>query len=183
MSSDYTSVCGLFFWIKVVLSMMIALGIIGFQGYLVYRSHLKGSAISSFINSPDEIQILGNDNCNAMSTLARLEPKSGQFLWGMSVQWDVDTAIQLTNRLKKTVAIFNTFLNINNTHQEIDILNWQAQEVQRLGGMLEVSVFPTIDLKDLTDMALYKLAVQMRKINLYYGVPVYLRFAPEMNGN
>ena len=183
MSSVARSLCGLFFWIKVLLAMIIAFGIIGFEGYLVYHSHRNGATISSFINSKDEIIAPEGKECKASGTLARLEPESDQFLWGMSIQWDVDTAIDLTGRLGKTVPIFNTFININNTDQEIDILNWQAQQVQKLGGMMEVSIFPNIEMGDLTDACLYKLAAQMRKVNLYYGVPVYLRFAPEMNGN
>jgi hypothetical protein len=141
--------------------------------------------MNSFINSPNQIElptVKSNLNCDASLSKARLEPDDDQFLWGFSVQWDVDDAVRLSNRLGKTAPIFNTFININNTHYESDILNWQSQQVQRLKGMLEITVLPTVKISEISDEMLYRFATQMRKINSYYGVPVFLRFGPEMNG-
>lgn len=174
------SMCGILFWIKVAFAIILSLAIAGFQSYLIYYSHNNAKTISQFINSAAEIQFPSSPlgiECNAEGIKARLEPADDQFLWGFSIQWDVDDAIKLTERLGKTAPIFNTFIKVDNNEHQVDILNWQAQQVQKLGGMLEVSVFPIIPLDDLTDLALYKLAAHMRRINSYYGVPVYLRFA------
>ena len=176
-------VCGIFFWLKVLLAVLLVLSILTVETYMVYIGHSLSYSMKEFVNSADEIAISGSDlKCHFKGNVARLEPANDQFLWGMSIQWDVDDAIRLTNRLGQTVPIFNTFIKINNTDQEIDVLNWQAQQVQKLGGMMQVSIFTNISINDVTDLALYKVAAQMRKVNAYYGVPVYLRFCPEMNG-
>ena len=165
--------------------MMFSAAIYGLQTFLVYRKYQEGKSVQEFVSSAAAIQFpasRSDQRCFYRKNKARLEPDDDQFLWGFSVQWDVDDAVRLSNRLGKTAPIFNTFININNTHYESDILNWQSQQVQRLKGMLEITIMPNIPVGDLTDLTLYNLAVQVRKINSYYGVPVFLRFAPEMNG-
>lgn len=183
---NHRSICAVFFWIKVYFSVLIVVTCIALQSFLIYRSHANGMTVSSFINSPNQIQLpsIGSDlRCDASLYRARLEPEFGQFLWGMSIQWDVDDAIKLTNRMGKTVPIFNTFININSTDFQVDILNWQAQQVQKLGGMLEITLLPKELISKISNQMLYRFATQVRKINSYYGVPVFLRYGPEMNGN
>ena len=41
---------------------------------------------------------------------------------------------------------------------------------------------PTQPIAEISDEILRLFAIQMRKVNSYYGVPVYLRYGSEMNG-
>jgi len=151
--------CSIFFWIKVYFSLLIVITCIALQSYFIFLSYANGISIASFINSPNQIQlpsIRSDLRCAASLYRARLEPENDQFLWGMSIQWDVDDAIKLTNRLGKTVPIFNTFININRTNFEVDMLNWQAQQVQKLGGMMEITLMPKVLISEISNELLYR---------------------------
>lgn len=55
--------------------------------------------------------------------------------------------------------------------------------MQEQGGMLEITLQPTVRADELEFDILQKYAKFMRKINSKYGVAVLLRFMHEMNGN
>ena len=59
---------------------------------------------------------------------------------------------------------------------------WNAQEVGKVGAILEITLIPTVDVELIPDSTLYKFAQLMRHVNSLYGTPVLLRFMHEMNG-
>ena len=106
---SYRDLCGILFWIKFSVALIICLTMFGLQAYLVYKKYTDAQMISYFLALGAEIQLPSLDSalsCDASTSKARLEPDDDQFLWGFSVQWDVDDAIKLTDRLGKTAPIF-----------------------------------------------------------------------------
>ncbi|KAJ3300390.1 hypothetical protein HK104_001354 [Borealophlyctis nickersoniae] len=123
---------------------------------------------------------------------SRLEPPTGTFWFGFDLQWDRDSPDKLVERLGLRPAVFNTFINLNETDFERDIINWQAQLASFHGAVLEITLVPNdnrpdraapLDIKDIPDDTYYAVAMQMRYINSLYGTPVLLRFGHEMNGD
>ncbi|KAJ3273458.1 serine palmitoyltransferase, long chain base subunit [Terramyces sp. JEL0728] len=122
--------------------------------------------------------------CYHETTRARLEPPPDKFIFGFSLDWAIDHPQALRDRLGgPAVPLMNTFVKINNTGYEENIIEWQAQLMQEQGGMLEVTLQPTIRADELGTDILQQFAIFMRKVNSKYGVPVLLRFMHEMNGN
>ncbi|KAJ3223833.1 hypothetical protein HDU78_011176 [Chytriomyces hyalinus] len=64
-----------------------------------------------------------------------------------------------------------------------DLLNWFGSECGRTGSMLELTMQVGATLDTVTQDMYDALATSITKINTGYGVPVYLRFCHEMNGD
>ena len=87
--------------------------------------------------------------------------------------------------------MFSTFININETDFQKTSIDWMAQEAQKAEAMLEITLLPNdprpdrptpLRIEDIPDDTLYAFAMQMRRVNSIYGVPVFLRYVHEMNG-
>jgi hypothetical protein len=76
----------------------------------------------------------------------------------------------------------SSFININETDFQLNTIVWNAQEVGKVGAMLEITLIPTVDVELIPASTLYKFAQLMRHVNSLYGTPVLLRFMHEMNG-
>ncbi|KAJ3024544.1 UNVERIFIED_CONTAM: hypothetical protein HDU68_008027 [Siphonaria sp. JEL0065] len=82
----------------------------------------------------------------------------------------------------------NTFMDMapgsfNGQGYDSAMLDWFAQEVGRVGGILELSMQPNASLSTFTSDMYEKLATQLLEINTKYGLPVFLRYGHEMNGD
>ena len=121
--------------------------------------------------------------CSHSPELARLEPADGSFIWGFDLQWDRDLPSALVQRLGKNPTYFNSFINLNATDFQQEIIIWNAQQCEKVGAMLELSIIPTIPIETIPDVLYTQFALTMRHINSMYGVPVLLRYMHEMNGN
>lgn len=62
------------------------------------------------------------------------------------------------------------------------MFDYFAQEVSRIKGILQISVMPT-DMANIPDQAYTSFADHCYRINRNLGVPILLRYGPEMNGN
>ncbi|KAJ3063015.1 hypothetical protein HDU98_001117 [Podochytrium sp. JEL0797] len=65
------------------------------------------------------------------------------------------------------------------------MFNWFGSEAGKVGAMLEMSLNPTEspDIGDITADMMRGFAQQCQHINEEYGVPIYMRWAHEMNGD
>jgi hypothetical protein len=63
-----------------------------------------------------------------------------------------------------------------------NMIEWQAQETQKIGGMLELTLMLTVSPEFIPEAQYGEFAKFMRMVNTKYGVPVLLRFMHEMNG-
>lgn len=57
-----------------------------------------------------------------------------------------------------------------------------SQLVGELGGVLEVTLMPTIAINQIPDSFYPAFAIFARQMNSKYGVPIILRFMHEVNG-
>ncbi|KAJ3106779.1 hypothetical protein HK100_003682 [Physocladia obscura] len=127
------------------------------------------------------------------STFARLEPDlNGAMMLGMSLDWSFDLPSYMVNKMSPSgymPAVYNAWLDItpglfNGTGFDGDMLNWFGTEVGLVGGMLELSVNPqTANVSQITVPMMQALAEKCQIINEQYGVPIYLRYGHEMNGD
>jgi len=60
---------------------------------------------------------------------------------------------------------------------------WNGQQCAKVGAMLEITVLPKVLIETIPDVLYKEFALTLRYINSQYGVPVFLRFGHEMNGN
>jgi hypothetical protein len=63
-----------------------------------------------------------------------------------------------------------------------NIIEWNVQLTQKVGGILELSLQPDVRADQIQDEFYTNFALFMRRMNSQYGVPILLRFMAEMNG-
>jgi hypothetical protein len=68
------------------------------------------------------------------------------------------------------------------TEFQPNMIEWQAQEIQKIGGLMELTLMLTVSPEQIPPQLIRDFARFMRMINSKYGVPVLLRFMHEMNG-
>lgn len=174
--------------------MLIVLSLISAYSWLIYRVRVYSLYSLTLVPPPPaaiEFPDVGQVdpqapqalNCAHEEGLARLEPPDGDFIWGFDLQWDRDLPTELVSRLGQRPTFFNSFINLNATDFEKNIIVWNAQECAKVGAMLEITVIPKILIETIPDILYQEFALTMRYINSQYGVPVFLRFMHEMNGN
>ena len=187
----YQSMCICFFWIKAFLAIFIALFGIGIQAFIIYDKYwfaLRNptTAIFEGLVKIPTVYDKNSSVCfhDSSAGLARLQPPGDSFLFGFHLQWDRDNINSLNQRIGKQPAIINSFVHINNTDFQIDMINWKANMIkQQKGTIFEISLMPSADIEQISDEQLYAFAVHMRHVNSYYGLPVLLRYMHELNGN
>ncbi|KAJ3040458.1 hypothetical protein HDV00_010895 [Rhizophlyctis rosea] len=175
---------------------------LGYMSLLVYQRRSWALAHPKvWVPPPPEgsVAIPIDGSCSFAPTTGqgnRLEPMDGDFLFGFDLQWDLERPSDIVNKMgsKYRPLIYNTFIDINETDFQRFNIDWMAQEAKKAGAMLEITLLPQDNRRDrpannplkvenIPDDLLYAFALQMRRVNSYYGVPVYLRYEHEMNGD
>jgi hypothetical protein len=140
-----SSVCSFFFWIKVSLSLVFALLAIVYQVNLVWNLRLQALQSHRPIIPIPDAKDLNASKCYFTSrSKARLEPPDQSFLWGFHVQWDRDTPNSMVSRLGNQPAIYNSFIKMTNDDFQRDMIIWNAQEVGKQDGILEITLMPEV---------------------------------------
>lgn len=67
-------------------------------------------------------------------------------------------------------------------HEVKDVYMWSAMLIRGTGAIMSMTVIPTLPLDAYTNQTLISLAAKCKEIN-EMGIPILLRFAPDMNGN
>ncbi|KAI8903567.1 glycoside hydrolase superfamily, partial [Gorgonomyces haynaldii] len=116
--------------------------------------------------------------------------------FGAAIDWQVDDPQNFNREIKKQAAIQEStfylddqdFLvsgNVNSSgiiHQVEDRVSWTAALIRGTGAVMGMTVIPQVPLQNISLQSFKKVAEKCKMVN-EMGVPVMLRFAPEMNGN
>ncbi|KAJ3406569.1 mannan endo-1,4-beta-mannosidase [Chytriomyces confervae] len=186
------------FWLKATFALALSLTGLFYLSWRVYDLHTKASNPSGS-DSPNILQPVTivdpgtgkvAESCMYTdTTFARLEPQfTGKMMPGFHLDWSYETPTVMKKKLNDfTPAVFNTFMDLipgtfSHGFNE-DLLNWFGSECGRTGSMLELTMQVGATLDTVTQDMYDALATSITKINTGYGVPVYLRFCHEMNGD
>ncbi|KAJ3056069.1 hypothetical protein HK097_008197 [Rhizophlyctis rosea] len=180
--------CTCLFTIKATFSLLLALTALGGLSYRVWDLHRIGLELRQFNEWRTKPVVFDPTGVSCDSTRtgrARLEQKEGMMI-GYSLDWKRDVPLDIASRVGGLRgAISNAFLQVNpdaNPPYNTAMLAWHAQAVQQMGGILEIT-FEVLDLTRMTDAVYEQMAQQLREINEKNGVPVFLRWCHEMNGD
>ncbi|KAJ3182449.1 hypothetical protein HDU87_008613 [Geranomyces variabilis] len=120
---------------------------------------------------------------------------SANVYFGASIDWSQEDPQSFNRALGRNAAIIDGYFMISDTlerannvnssgisHQIPDYYNWTAGLVGGTGAIMGITVMPYKGLGNVSVQAMLQLGEKCREINAF-GVPILLRFAPEMNGN
>ncbi|KAI8613697.1 glycoside hydrolase superfamily [Chytriomyces sp. MP71] len=192
--SDHDKLCFKLFWAKVAVALTLSNGGLFYLSWRTYDLHSRASAPST-PNLLPPVAILDRSgkalaSCayRPDSGYARLEPQTPRRMVGFSLDWSYDLPSAIVKKLGGySPPVFNTFMNfapgLNGVGFDNASLNWFGSECGKTGSMLELTLQPSAPLSTLTDDMYDTLAQELFNINTYYGVPVFLRYGHEMNGD
>ncbi|EGF79028.1 hypothetical protein BATDEDRAFT_35503 [Batrachochytrium dendrobatidis JAM81] len=116
--------------------------------------------------------------------------------FGASIDWDNNDPENFNNDFGHAAAIQDSFFymtssalltsaNVNSSgilHTVSDSFAWTAALIRGTGAIMGVTVIPLAPLSSIQNDVLVSLARKCKSINSI-GVPILLRYAPQMNGN
>jgi hypothetical protein len=156
---------------------------LGYQGYLTQQLYVRGKKLADQQLGP--VTIDPNSAECQFNGGSRLEPPTGRIILGFHLDWSQTTPEQLRDKLGSTPGISNAFLRFDPTiakYVDYEMLEWHAQQVRLVGGALAMTFEPS-SLGQITDQMINELAEKCLMINSKYGVPMYVRWGHEMNGD
>jgi hypothetical protein len=115
------------------------------------------------------------------SGLAKLEPVSGTY-FGVSLDWEHDSAIVFNQRLGKQAAVYVGFFSFPFDSTQSGYLDYFMQQVLEQKGLALITLEPFGGLQTITEAVAQDLGVRLAQYNKQ-GIPVLVRFAHEMNGS
>jgi len=116
----------------------------------------------------------------AQTTLNRLEPASGTY-FGASLNWADDSAASYDQRLGRQAALFVQFFNFPFADGDLATLDDLIDQCQAQGAMALITLEPNAGLDAVTPQLAADLGDRLAEYNAR-GVPLFVRFAHEMNG-
>ena len=122
---------------------------------------------------------------NGASGKARLEPPEGSFFLGFSPLWiNGELPQDIKSRLGGfSPPLFNSFIALDPKGFSPNLIEWNCQLVAEMGGILELTLQPTMKASEIPEGFYDEFALFARKMNEKYGIGILLRFMHEMNGN
>jgi beta-mannanase len=130
--------------------------------------------------SPSQTTVAPPASC-AVNSLAALVPGNGVY-FGVNLDWDNDSPAGYTERLGHAPAVYVLFAEFPLSEDALGYVSHIADEVKALNGMLMLTLEPQSGLDAVTPESARTLGGQLHDLNAR-GVPLYLRFAHEMNGS
>lgn len=110
-----------------------------------------------------------------------LEPPNGSY-FGVHLDWEHDSAVAFSQRLGTSAAVYGAFFKFPFDDEErINLDNFITQVAQQRAIAL-IALEPRDELDTVTPLAASDLAQLLAKYN-ESGIPVFVRFAHEMNGS
>jgi hypothetical protein len=133
---------------------------------------------------------LNNINLNPAFSLAPIRnatpivPSSGIY---MGIWWDWfnrDTPSNINTRLNRDVPVYHMSMGIGSGGLDIWTMDSVISQVIQTGtgAIFYIAVFPTVALDLISATAIENFAIRLLKLT-GTGRKVWVRFAPEMNGN
>lgn len=177
-------ICNTIFTLKASAAIILGSMALAFNGYKVYDLYNTAQAILSQRLAPISID---PNSCRAPTGgLARLEPPTdSQVMFGFHYDWIKDNPVNLSPKLGFYPAVSNAYLVMDPSLSptfNYSLFEWHAQEIQRIGGIMAMTMQPTV-ISNISDAQIEELANQCLRVNTVYGVPLFMRFAHEMNGD
>jgi hypothetical protein len=119
--------------------------------------------------------------CSGSSTGVLLEPRDGVY-FGVNLDWDHDTPASLVHRLGRSPALYVAFAAFPIEGRAAGFIDGIVAELKEQHAALMLTLEPNGGLSTVTDAAVAELAGRLAGYNRE-GVPIFLRFAHEMNGS
>ena len=138
---------------------------------LVTSSASSASAAASFGAAP-----------SAAPGQARLQPSSGAY-FGLNLDWGNETVTQASDALGRTPAVWVQFTNFPLDDGARANVEAFVEQVAAVGGMALLTLEPQAGLTGVTDEAAADVADLLARAWTDHGVPMFVRFAHEMNGS
>ena len=114
--------------------------------------------------------------------LARLEPEDGAY-FGLNLDWGSETALEATERLGRTPAVWVQFARFPLDAGSRGNLDTFIEQVAEVGGLALITLEPHDGLAAVTEEAAVELADLLAGYWADHGVRSFVRFAHEMNGS
>jgi len=118
----------------------------------------------------------------AQAPRSRLEPYRGVYL-GVNLDWGNDSAAALTNRLGGSPAVYVQFVHFPMTADDRIYLEAFVDQVAQQGAYALITLEPFDGLGAVTPDVIEDFASRVQFYADQRGVPVFVRFAHEMNGS
>jgi hypothetical protein len=131
----------------------------------------------------------------SLPVLLDLHNSSTGVYFGAGLDWSIDDPEHFNLDVGVSASIQDVVFFMNQTfttggsvnssgylHQVDDVFSWTAALIRGTGAIMSITVIPTIPLTQVNQTGLHLLATKCKDVN-EMGIPVLLRFAPDMNGN
>jgi hypothetical protein len=119
---------------------------------------------------------------------------SSSVYFGVHMDWSLDDPEFFNNRLGYAASIQDVVFfmtetlelkgKVNSTgfiHEENDVYIWTANLIRGTGAVMGITLIPTVSLDKILQGTIESLVMKCKEIN-DMGIPILLRFAPDMNG-
>ena len=121
-------------------------------------------------------------SCRGSSTGALLEPRDRGVYFGVNLDWDHDSPTSLADRLGGSPALYVAFAPFPLEGSAAGFIDATVGGLIGQHAALMLTLEPNGGLSTVTDTAVAELARRLAGYNRE-GVPIFLRFAHEMNGS
>ncbi len=112
---------------------------------------------------------------------APLVPDEGIY-WGVELQWELENPASFNLNFGKDAALFGGSFDFPLTADGETALTRVLNQISAQRAFAVVTLNPTVPLSDITDSMADDFASRLAATSTRFGVPVLVRFAPEMNG-
>ncbi|KAJ3016589.1 UNVERIFIED_CONTAM: hypothetical protein HDU68_012139 [Siphonaria sp. JEL0065] len=163
-----------------------------FTSLLALASTAMAATLSPTVQIADSTgKALSSCAYNPASSLARLEPPlQDKLMLGISLDWSYEVPTASVKKMNGyTPAVFNAWLDMipgtwGGLGYDNNTFNWFGSEAGKVGSILELSLNPKVDnISSITVQMMTDFSKMCQFINQYYGTPIFLRWAHEMNGD
>src|SRR5437879_7120709 len=121
-------------------------------------------------------------SCPGASAGALLQPPNGGVYFGVNLDWDHDSPTRYVRRLGRRPALYVAFAPFPLPGSAAGFIDGIVGGLVRQHGALMLALEPNSGLGAVTEAAATGLARRLAGYNRE-GVPIFLRFAQEMNGS
>lgn len=111
-----------------------------------------------------------------------LVPDTG-FYWGVDLQWDKENPASFNSDFGENAALFGSSYAFPLTVDGETALTRSLNQISAQGAIAVITLNPSVPLSDITPSMADGFASRLAATSTRFGVPVLLRFAPEMNGS
>jgi hypothetical protein len=111
-----------------------------------------------------------------------LAPENG-FYWGVDLPWDKENPASFNADFGQNAAMFGGSYAFPLTADGETALTRTLNQISAQGAIAVITLNPSVPLSDITPSMADDFASRLAATSTRFGVPVLVRFAPEMNGS